>query len=178
MVKRTTVDVSGITNGLKLLGEAKESLARTMGAAMGTVVRDEAKVRAPVLKAGNEGTDNQTPGLLRDAIYLAYDKRRNILNPDVYRYTVSWNSAKAPHGHLAEFGHWMRYEYRITDAGLYTTPLLQRPGRGKAQGIPLPGNGIWVSAQPFLGPAFDSKLSSLMGVATLAAAQRFPEVVK
>jgi hypothetical protein len=178
MAKRTTVDISEVTKGLTLLGSAKESLARTMGAAMGNVVRDEAKIRAPVLKPGNEGTDNQQAGLLRDSIYNAYDKRRHILNPNIYRYTVSWNSTRAPHGHLAEFGHWMPYEYAITADGLYTTPLLDRPQRGTAKGIPLPGGGIWIDAQPFLGPAFDAKLSSLLTVATNAATMRFPEVVK
>lgn len=177
-VKRTTVDMSGVTKGLMLLGAAKESLARTMGAAMGNEVRDEAKLRAPVLKPGNEGTDGQRAGLLRDSIYNAYDKRRHVLNPNSYRYTVSWNSTKAPHGHLAEFGHWMRYEYAITEAGLYTTPLVERPKRGKAKGIPLPGGGIWIDAQPFLGPAFDAKLSSLLTIAQNAGALRFAEVVK
>lgn len=178
MAKGTRVDMSAVLKGLTLLGEAKESVARAMGVGMGAPVRDEAKLRAPVLQPGNEGVDNQQPGVLRDAIYLAYDNRRQVLNPNVYRYTVSWNSNKAPHGHLLEFGHWMPYEYNLTIDDRYYTPLVDAPSRGKAKGIPLDGNGFWVHASPFLGPAFDAKFSSLLSLAQAAGSIRFVEVMK
>lgn len=177
MAKQTRVDMDEVFAGLKALGAAREPVARAMGVAMGQVVRDEAIMRAPVLKPGNVGTDGQTPGVLRDAMYVAYDKRRNVLNPGTYRYTVSWNAAKAPHGHLEEFGHWMPYEYARTFSGLYYTPLETVPKRGKAKGIPLMGQGFWVEAHPFLGPAFDAKLSSLLGVAQAAGAAKLTEVM-
>lgn len=178
MAKGTRVDMSEVLNGLGVLSEAKESIARAMGVAMGVEVRDEAKVRAPVLEPGNEGTDGQRPGVLRDAIYVAYDDRSSILNQHAYRYTVSWNAKKAPHGHLAEFGHWMPYEYAKTEAGLYYTPIPNNTGRGTQKGIPLDGNGFWVSAQPFLGPAFDAKLPRLLTIAIKAGRVKFTEVVK
>lgn len=178
MARQTRVDMDEVFAGLNLLASSKESIARSMGVAMGQAVRDEAIVRAPVLKPGNEGTDGQTPGLLRDAMYVAYDKRRNVLNPNAYRYTVSWNAAKAPHGHLEEFGHWMPYEYAFTFGGLYYTPLVDKPKRGKAKGVPLQGQGIWVEAHPFLGPAFDAKLSTLLDIAQTAGAAKLAEVMK
>lgn len=174
MAKSSKVDMSEVLGGLKVLKSAKESIARTMGAAMGAEVRDEAKIRAPVLKPGNEGLDNQRPGELRDAIYVAYDDRRNILNKDVYRYTVSWNSKKAPHGHLAEFGHFMPYQYAKTDDGLYFTPIPDGDGKG----IPMGNDGFFVSAQPFLGPAFDAKRSQLMTIAVTAGRSKFTQVIK
>lgn len=175
--RSAVVDLSDVLAGLDRLAEAKESIARSMGVAMGQEVRDEAKIRAPVLEPGNEGTDNQMPGVLRDAIYVAYDSRRSILNPNTYRYTVSWNSKKAPHGHLAEFGHWMPYEYAKTEDGLYYTPILNNTGKGTQKGIPLGGNGFWVSAQPFLGPAFDAKLPRLRSIAIQAGESKFVEIM-
>ena len=166
MAKRTTVDLREVFAGLDKLSGMKESIARTMGAAMGEVVRDEAKERAPVLDPSNRGADDQTPGLLKRSIYLAYDDRRNVLNPGAYRYTVSWNSRLAPHGHLLEFGHWMPFMAIRTEGGLWTT-LVNNP---------LPGNGFFVEAHPFLGPAFDSKQPSLHGVAINAGTQRFTEL--
>jgi hypothetical protein len=177
MVDRTRIDIQSLEAGFSKLGAAKEPIARAMALGMGVEVRDEAIVRAPVLKPGNEGTDNQQPGTLRDAIYVAYDKRRRLLNESAYRYTVSWNSKKAPHGHLIEFGHWMPYEYNLTADGRYYTPLTVTPKRGKAKGIPLDGNGIWVSQQAFLGPAFDFKLPTLMDVAQRSGEAKFLEVM-
>lgn len=174
--KSTRVDMSEVFAGFDKLLEIKEGVARAMGVAMGQEVRDEAKLRAPVLEPGNEGVDNQRPGVLRDAIYVAYDDRRRILNPNAFRYTVSWNAKKAPHGHLAEFGHWMPYEYALTAEGLFYTPIPNNTGRGKQKGIPLEGDGFWVSAQPFLGPAFDAKLPRLASVAIQAGRIKFSEV--
>lgn len=178
MAKSTRIDMSEVLAGLNLLDGAKESIARTMGVAMGAEVRDEAKFRAPVLQPGNEGTDGQRPGVLRDAIYLAYDDRRRLLNPNAYRYVVSWNAKKAPHGHLAEFGHWMPYQWAKTEDGLYYTPIPNNSGKGKQQGIPIEGGGFSVAAQPFLGPAFDAKLPRLLTIAIQAGRAKFAEGMK
>lgn len=168
MAKRTTVDLREVFAGLDKLSGMKESIARTMGAAMGEVVRDEAKERAPVLDPSNRGADDQTPGLLKRSIYLAYDDRRRMLNNNAYRYTVSWNSRLAPHGHLLEFGHIQPYAYYWSASHGYYTP--DNPL------VPLPGNGFKVDAYPFLGPAFDAKLSSLHSIAISAGARRFTEL--
>ena len=181
MAKGTRVDMSGIISGLakpKISSAAISSAARAMGVAMGQSVRDEAKERAPVLQPGNEGTDSQNPGVLRDAIYLAYDDRRAVLNPSSYRYTVSWNSKKAPHGHLLEFGYWQPYLVQRNAQGLWTTPIPNRTAKGTQRGIPHPEGGFAVQAFPFLGPAFDAKYPSLASTAFAAGTKKFNEVMK
>ena len=88
------VDFSSALAGLeRLAGEARVSLARSMAVAGGQVFRDEAKLRAPV-----------KTGRLRDSIYLAF--RDGKSTDQQVMYSVTWNSKKAPHGHLVEFGHW------------------------------------------------------------------------
>lgn len=163
--RREAFDASEVLAGLDRLGAAKESLARTMGAAMGEAVRDEAKNRAPV---GDKFDGALAPGQLRDAIYLAYDPRRNVLNPDRYRYVVSWNAKKAPHGHLVEFGHWMPYIYATDGQGIFWTP---KPVKAQS------GGPYWVAAEPFLGPGFDATLPSLMNIGTNAVRARFSEII-
>lgn len=164
--RRSTVDLSEVFKGLEKLIAAKEPVARAMGVAMGQDVRDEAKIRAPVLKPENVGLDNQQPYVLRDAIYVAYDKRGRVLNASSYKYTVSWNSRKAPHGHLAEFGHEMPYLYAQTMDGRYFTPKPLQPN-----------SGFFVAAQPFLGPAFDAKVGGLNTIAAAAGAAKLKEVM-
>lgn len=128
-------------------GPMKESLARRMGVAGGKLIRDEAKLRAPVgvaeEKAARQFGGSLKPGSLRDAIYLAYSNKRSFAN--AYTYTVSWNGSKfkgAPHGHLLEFGHWQPYLVVYSkEKGWRTTKKL----------LPQPK---WVRAYPFLGPAW------------------------
>ena len=179
--RRAIVSIDEVLQGLDKLSVLREPIARAMGVAMGQEVRDEAKDRAPVLKPGNEGVDNQRAGQLRDAMYLAFDGRRSVLNQGHYVYTVSWNAAKAPHGHLAEFGHFMPFQFERTVDGRFYTPLVgtrKVEGRKRGLGIPNPHAGFFVDAQPFLGPAFDAKLSKLNRIAADAAAIKFTEVMK
>lgn len=172
-VRQAVSGLEEIYKNLDKLVTSRESLARAMGAAMGNAVRDEAQKRAPELQAGNEGYDNQRRGQLRDAIYNAYDGRRSVLNEGHIVYGVSWNRRKAPHGHLLEFGHWMPYEAKKIE-GRWVTPIVKTAGRGKrAQGVPIGGNGFFVEAHPFLGPAFDSKLSQLHRIAAEAGKAAF-----
>lgn len=103
----------------KLDGPFKEKLARSMAVAGGTLLRDEAKSHAPV-----------KTGLLRDSIYLAF--KDGMSNERQVVYSVSWNSKKAPHGHLIEFGHWH-----------------VQGGKGGER-------TSWTPAQPFLRPAYDA----------------------
>lgn len=175
--RKTVVDISEMLAGLEKLDGAKESIGRTMGLAMGVEVRDEAKVRAPVLEPGTQGTDGQVAGTLRDAIYVAYDDRRAVLTPGTFTYTVSWNSKKAPHGHLLEFGHWMPYYWAQNAQGQFYTPIPSATKRGKQKGI-LRDDPLWVKQHPFLGPAFDAKLPRLASIAFQAGTVRFQELMK
>ena len=175
--RRTRIDMSGALAGLNRLKEAKEPIARAMGVAMGQEVRDEAKVRAPVLQPGDEGYDQQQAGTLRDAIYLAFDDRKHILNPDAYTYTVSWNSRRAPHGHLKEFGFTQPYLVaRGGVNGLWYTPLSGDKAGKRAAGY-LRDVPLVVAPEPFLGPAFDAKQPRLMSIAIQAGSLKFSEVM-
>jgi hypothetical protein len=177
--RKTSVDMSEVIGGLSRLGEAKEPVARSMGVAMGQTVRDEAKMRAPVLKPGNEGYDGQVEGTLRDNIYLAFDGRKHLLNPNTYTYTVSWNSFRAAHGHLMEFGFEQPYKVAWDGSGVWYTPLTGEKGaKGRNVGFEREGGPKAIEPQPFLGPAFDAKFNILLTVATEAGRKKFSEVVK
>lgn len=173
--------IDDIVKGLGKLMQIREPVARAMGVAMGKVVRDEAVARAPELKPGQEGYDNQRRGQLKEAIYLAYDGRRTILNAGHYVYQVSWNAKKAPHGHLVEFGHWMAYKWAHGEDGRFYTPIQGQhkvDGRKRGFGFPIDGGGFYVDTHPFLGPAFDAKLPKLNEIAATAGAAAFAEVMK
>ncbi len=80
-------DAGAALSGLdKLSGEMKTHLARSMAVAGGKIVRDEAKARAPVYVPGQGRNGKpqrinkksaQTPGALRDSIYLAYREQQS-----------------------------------------------------------------------------------------------------
>lgn len=63
-------------------------------AAMAKVMYDEAKINA---------SKHIKSGLLYRAIYRVYAKDKSTETRKTYE--ISWNKAKAPHGHLIEFGH-------------------------------------------------------------------------
>lgn len=172
-MRKSTVDMSEVFAGLEGLAKAKEPIARAMGDAMAASVQTEAKVRAPVLQPGNAGYDSQRPGLLRDSIYRAFDSRRHTVNPSVFRYTVSWNSTKAPHGHLVEFGHEAPYLAFKGKGGLWFTPSVSAEA---SDHYLLREEPYQVVAQPFLAPAFDAKLPTLFASAIGAGERKYDEV--
>jgi HK97 gp10 family phage protein len=77
----------------KLVADVETKVLASGAAGMAVTFYDEAKVQA--LKHYKSGT-------LYDAIYRVYAK--DASKPDRVVYAVSWNHAKAPHGHLIEFG--------------------------------------------------------------------------
>lgn len=183
-VRSAVTGIDDIVRGLDKLLAIREPVARAMGVAMGTTVRDEAVERAPVLLPTNIGYDNQRANQLKEAIYLAYDGRRSILNEGHFVYGVSWNRRKAPHGHLLEFGHFMPFEAHVDlEAGKWFTPIIgtrRVDGRKRQTGIPFSHpahpDGFFVHALPFLGPAFDAKLPRLSAIAAAAGAVCFSQV--
>lgn len=162
-------DMSSLQAGLaKLAGPLRESLARSMAVAGGKVLRDEAKLLAPV-----------ESGKLRKAIYLAYKQDRSSGNQQVY--SVSWNGSHidgAPHGHLIEFGHW-RYNKIINGhAQKSLRPGLKR-GNGPQDHVP-PGaleTRVWVPAHPFLRPALDSAGARAQAAMIERGKERLPELL-
>jgi HK97 gp10 family phage protein len=148
---KAKLDTSGWTAALaKLAGPARESLARSMAVAGGEVLRDEAKVLAPVQSGG-----------LRDSIYLAYQDGKST--PAEVHYAVSWNGSKAPHGHLIEFGHWQTHEMYQKDGKWYVGAKLANPK--------------WVSAKPFLRPAFESANARAQQAMIERGRARLPELL-
>lgn len=156
----TKVDMSSVQAGLaKLAGPLRESLARSMAVAGGKVLRDEAKLLAPV---GTEEGGSIHPGALKDAIYLAHKDAKSSASQQVY--SVTWNSKKAPHGHLIEFGHWQPYVVAKTPAGYYSTKI--------KKDVP-----TWTAAHPFLRPALDSAGARAQAAMIERGKQRLPELL-
>lgn len=129
MTTTAKMDTSGWDAALaNLAGPLRVSLARSMAVAGGEVLRDEAKIHAPV-----------KDGTLQNAIYLAY--KDNKSSEERVVYSVTWNGKKAPHGHLLEFGHWQPYKVvKLPNGQWFTTKEL----------LPSPK---WTAAHPFLRPA-------------------------
>ena len=147
-------DASAWLAGLNKLGspELRESLARSMAVAGGQVLRDEAKRWAPV-----------QDGTLRSSIYLAHREGRSTEVQQVY--SVSWNSRRAPHGHLIEFGHWQTHaRYQGPDGQWYTGAKLDAPR--------------WVAAKPFLRPAQDVAGGQAMQAMIERGRERLPELLR
>ena len=157
-------DVKSVLAGLdKLGGEVATHLARSMAVAGGKVLRDEAKLLAPV---GKEEGGSIYPGALRDSIYLAFKDSGSSMKE--IRYSVSWNAKKAPHGHLLEFGHWQPYVVAKIPGGYgggyYSTKI--------KKDVP-----TWTPAHPFLRPALDSAGTRAQAAMIERGRQRLPELL-
>jgi len=150
---RAKVDMSGWNEVFdRLAGPARVSLARSMAVAGGEVVRDEAKMRA---SRGNTGK-------LAQAIYLAF---RDAQSTDTHiEYSVTWNKAKAPHGHLPEFGYWQPFVVvKIGDTWVTTDRRLTQPK--------------WIPAEPFLRPAFEASRGRALQAMLARGRERLPELL-
>ncbi|GAP66796.1 phage domain-containing protein 2 [Mizugakiibacter sediminis] len=151
---KAIADTSSVLAGLdKLTGPIATHLARSMAVAGGQVLRDEAKLLAPV-----------DSGLLQSAIYLAFKEAKS--NDEGVTYSVTWNAKKAPHGHLLEFGHWQYYAAYIGPDGEWHT--------NKAHPL---ANPRWVPAHPFLRPALDSAGPRAQAAMIERGRQRLPELL-
>jgi hypothetical protein len=89
----------------------------------------------------NVGGIRKKTGNLARSIYQAYSKDNS--SPTRAVYHVSWNARQAPHGHLVEFGHLMRYEVSFDPETKRFTTHKDRP-------LAAPKH---VAARPFLRPA-------------------------
>lgn len=88
------------------------------------IIHDEARRLVPVKS-----------GKLRDSIYHTFSADNSTPGKRVV-YHVGWNTRKAPHGHLIEYGHWT-----------------------KVVGVNGPLKPVFVPAKPFLRPAFYGKVN-------------------
>lgn len=156
------VDVSSVIAGLHKMADKTESLARSMLVAGGKVVRDEARLRAPVAEPGEYAAN---PGLLKSAIYIAYNTTDS--HGGTYAYKVTWNHKVAPHGHLVEFGHWQPYAVhkRLDGRGYYTdtSEKLATPKR--------------IPARPFLRPAWEATKDAAVERMMQRGRERLPQLL-
>lgn len=131
-----SIKISVDTSGLKALlsefdgGLSKET--RPIAQAGAQVLYDDVKANVAAL--------GKRSGKLANAIYQAFSADNSL--DGVSTYHVSWNARKAPHGHLVEFGHLMRYATFIDKSGRWVT-LKNKP-------LATPRH---VAANPFIRPA-------------------------
>lgn len=104
-------------------------------------------------------------GNLNASIYQKFSPEESIDGKRAV-YKISWNQSKAPHGHLLEFGHFVRYKYYVNKKGEYR-PMVRpermgdpKPKRRASQAekdayyVPLPVP--WrTTAHRFVGRAID-----------------------
>lgn len=145
------LDLGDLLPNLDTLTEKAYSVARTMGAAVGAAVRDEAKANV-----------RSHSGLLSSAIVVKYAAEQSTQG--LSRYLVTWNRKKAPHGHLVEFGHWRTNVVTQLPNGQWITTKEKLP------------EPIWVNARPFLRPAQATITPIAMNIAAQAGMARWNEL--
>lgn len=145
-------DLSGLNALLDDLEGSVQSAIRPAAQAAAQVLYDN--VLANVGRAVGQYT-----GRLENAIYQAYSRSNS--SDDRATYHISWNSRKAPHAHLVEFGYLKRYKSYVAKNGRWYTAVRPEmrgkrpPGRRASQAakdayyvtLPTP---IQVAARPFV----------------------------
>lgn len=120
-------------------------------------------------------------GNLEGSIYQVYSKRKS--NDRSATYQISWNTRKAPHGHLVEYGHIQRYVVFVGKDGRYYTAVRpdargkKRPGKNATQAerdayYVLLAQPKQIAAQPFVRPAA-AQLPAAIEAARAELAARF-----
>lgn len=129
------VDASAALAGLDALAEKVKTAVRPAAQAGAQVFYNEVKL--------NVGKIGKVTGNLDASIYQVYSEDNST--PTTATYHISWNTRKAPHGHLVEFGHIQtRKVYLGSDGKWYTSP----------EKLPEPKQ---VAARPFIRPAYAAK---------------------
>lgn len=97
-----SIDTSSLDAYLDGLAEQGEKSVRPVAQAMAQVLYERVSLNVSALgkKTGN----------LASSIYQAYSAANSATGRRA-TYHVSWNPAKAPHGHLVEYGFLQRYRY-------------------------------------------------------------------
>lgn len=167
-----TLDTSSVERYLAALGTEADASVRPVAQKGAQVFYDEARANAARIE--------KKTGRLAASIYQAYSPR--LSGQKYANYHVSWRTKggggqRAPHGHLIENGHWRYYVSYIGKDGKWHT-MVRPEMRGKkpprlgrdakrnrallnAYYVPLPGGPRWVSAIPFMRPAFNKAQAAL-----------------
>lgn len=129
-VSVNTAEIDAMFDGLE---SDVTSAARPAANAMAWYCQQE------VLKLVSAPHMKTVTGNLKSSIYRAFDQKSAPGKPS---YAISWNHRKAPHGHLVEFGHLMRYEVSYD-------PKTKRFTTHKDKPLATPKQ---VGARPFIRP--------------------------
>lgn len=158
--------MSGFSMSLDMT--AFQDVIDTTKAAVDEAARPAAQAGAEVLYQAvlqNVRGLGRKTGKLASAIYQAYSPENS--QGGRHQYNVGWNSSKAPHGHLVEFGHLQRYAmYQGNDGQI--RPMV-RPGmdgqkrpRSRASQavkdayyVPRPGGPLHIPGKAFVRRAVD-----------------------
>ena len=117
---KMTVNLSSFGQAMGKIAKGMDDAVRPAAQAGAQVLYDEVvkNVAAIGVKTGN----------LKRSIYQVYSGQNN--NKKKALYYISWNTQKAPHGWLVEYGHIQRYQAYMNKRGEWKTMI--RPGmRGK-----------------------------------------------
>lgn len=156
---RIDVDLGDL--GMDALADGAEAAVRPSAQAGAQVFYEAVKT--------NVNAIGKKTGNLAAGIYQVYSKDNS--SKVRAQYHVSWNHAKAPHGHLVEFGHVQRYVVYLDKRGQWKT--LVRPSmRGKprpkrnaplavkdAYYVPLKGGPRIVGAKSFMRKAMSPQIA-------------------
>lgn len=149
-----SVDLGSLAGLMDSLGDKADEAARPASQAAIQVLYVEIK--------RNVAAIGQKSGNLERSIYQVFS--RDNSGEGKATYQASWNTRKAPHGHLVEFGHIQRYvTYMGRDGNFYTAvrPGMRgkrKPSRKASQSVkdayyvtlPTPKQ---IAAKPFVRPA-------------------------
>jgi len=155
MTTTVSVDMSDLNDLIQELGEGVEHAVRPAAQAGADVIYRQAKQNAGAIK--------RKTGNLAASIYQAFDANASAAGHAVYN--VSWNSRRAPHAYLVEFGHIQRYAVYVGKDGQWHTRVRPsakgkpKPRRGASQAekdayyVLRQGGPKQIAASPFMRPA-------------------------
>jgi len=135
---KITVDLASLRAQLQADAAACAEAARPAAQAGAQVLYDEVK--------RNVASIHRHTGNLASSIYQAFSADNSVPGGRA-TYHVSWNARKAPHGHLVEFGHMLRYEISYDPQTRRFTTHKDKPLAAPRQ----------VAARPFVRPAIAAK---------------------
>lgn len=117
---KMTVNLSSFGQAMGKLAKGMDEAVRPAAQAGAQVLYDEVvkNVAAIGVKTGN----------LKRSIYQVYSAQND--NKKKALYYISWNSKKAPHGWLVEYGHIQRYQVYVNKRGEWKT-MVRPEMRGK-----------------------------------------------
>lgn len=161
-------DMSAFDRFIDQLGTDVEEAARPAAQAGAQVLYEEVK--------RNVSSMRKVTGNLERSIYQAFSRDQS--GPGRATYHIGWNSRKAPHGHLLEYGYMQRYVMVKFNDGTIRPAVRPgmdgrlSPGRNAslaqkdAYYIPLPGGPRHIAARSFVRRAASATPRALAAAET------------